>query len=134
MILKQSKQVIKFKESEIRKDKYNKQYKIITFQSESYVFSKSLIYENHIIFYDKIGTKYLGDIVKKKVQEYQFKDIFDNDIKVNNFKALVLGDTTFNTFEDKVFKVFQEKGHEIVKETNGIISIKKECLENKDIL
>lgn len=125
MEIKQSKQVIKFKESEIKKDKYNREYKIITFQSESYLYSKSLIYKDNYIYHDKIGTKYLGDIIKERVKEYSFNDsIFNITYKVNSFKSLVLGNTYESNYQKRILEVFKQKGHEIIKENNGIISMK----------
>lgn len=140
--------VVKIAQSELKKDKNQRNYKTVTFGEVRFIdtpFGKMTVpasqarqtkincYENNYLgkmdvgYSDPIfnqsnpaaGGWFLGSIETRNVSEYDITASDGGVRTVSTYTTVVLGDTDSPAFESAVKSTFASKGHEVVSENTS---------------
>jgi hypothetical protein len=131
--------------SEIKLDKYNKPYKVITVETKNYFeimvnnkkilgrinpkIGKLLVWENDDRFGEgelpsnfKIGEYILGDVVTATTEPYEIPIENKEPFKTTVYSTVVVGDSTKPNWKDLILHTFEKRGKPIVSIKNTSIA------------
>ncbi len=124
-------EITKIGESEELIDKLGNTYKLIEFEKIKPEFQGKAILNlftpinasinrtllrlpEDIGYLEPIGTKFIGDIIKREVHPYSFLDKNSKVTTTSNYSVVIFGDSESQIFPHLINKAFEESGHSLI--------------------
>lgn len=76
-------------------------------------------------FSESIGTKFIGDIVQRKVYPYSFSNSKLKVVTTDLYSVIVFGDSESQLFPHLINKAFEESGHPLLEKEKVIFIVAK---------